>query len=323
MSATEIKADTVTEAPAAAATTTTNTTTTPAQAQPGTRQLKSAAVVGGTGQVGRHVVNELLATPGLENLVLIGRRPFPNDTVRADPRVHEVIIDPMTQANIENSDSLAASLNGVDALFITMGVGQPSKVSPEDLAAGDVALPFSVAKVAAEAKVSHTGLLTAMGTNVTSTSWFGFTGAGFGLYNRFKGLIEEQVKRLPFSSVAIYRPAAILENPNTGSFANWLFPKISGILPANYSNTTATDLGRAMVHGAVRALSGDPLPSTELKEPSSADVAATTEDFNKQFQGKLALPPVAPDDTPPANRFTYEVARIHELIRDWRSRRGQ
>ena len=51
------------------------------------------------------------------------------------------------------------------------------------------------------------------------------TGAGGGYYCHIKGLVEQTIIDHNFPSTAIFRPAAIIGNSNTGPFASWLAPK--------------------------------------------------------------------------------------------------
>lgn len=207
-------------------------------------------------------------------------------------------------------------LQGLDSVIVTMGVGQPSKTTPEELIKGDVTLPAAFAASAAEAKVDHISLLTAVGADATATSWFNQTAAGLGLYCQCKGKIENIVKALDFKTVQIFRPAGILENVNSGGFVNAVFPKIEWMLPGNYKNTTATELGQAMVYGSVKAIESTQLPSSpdivdkEAKsetKPSSTGSASDTDEAKKPLSGPSGGAKVA----------TYLVPRIHELIAEF------
>lgn len=71
-----------------------------------------------------------------------------------------------------------------------------------------------------------------------------------------KGVVENNLKSLGLANLAIYRPAAIVGNVNTGSFFSWLAPKFDCVLPSIYQSITVTNLGEAMVEGAARALAG-------------------------------------------------------------------
>ena len=320
--------------------------------------LTSAAVLGATGVVGQQVVRALLELPSVQKIVIVGRRPFdvrasrppvacpsslipapppppslhipprppppppppPQDPVaKADSRVTQVTLGALTVGKV-HSPAVVKELQGLDAAFITMGLGQPSKHSKEELYDADVEFPAAFVDAAEEAKVRHVGLLSSTGADPGATSWFNMTGAGMGLYSRYKATIENHLRNAGFPSASVYRAGAITENPNTGSM-NWLFPKIEFMMPAGFKSTTATDLARAMVYGAVQALQGK-------AEPSGFNEAELQAEFDKNAD-RVAIashdkPDLATRNAPvakPAGHkpdlkavFTYDVPVIHRIV---------
>jgi len=240
--------------------------------------LAKTAIVGATGTVGKTVVSALLADASIESVLLISRRTFPDETVKADARVKELILPDFT-AEALKAPNVQEALADTQALFITLGAGAPSKGTSADLVLADLELPGALAETAKAAGVAHAALLSSIGANASASSWWGWPGAGGGLYLQTKGKIENKIRELGFASAAVYRPGAILENPNTGAFWNWFFPKIDSVLPQRYQSLTATQIGAAMVAGAKRAIAGTPLPSAVTTVDAEGTALPSREDF--------------------------------------------
>lgn len=79
----------------------------------------------------------------------------------------------------------------VSACFVTMGVGKPSKVSPEELERVDLQKPTAFATASkASGCVRHISLLTSVGADADAKpSRIGGTSAGAGMYLGIKGKV--------------------------------------------------------------------------------------------------------------------------------------
>ncbi len=86
-----------------------------------------AVVVGGTGAVGGSLVRELLSSPDCSEVVALVRRPVDQfDTLdgREKLSLEEIEVQDLEAATTELA-------SGCDLAFMTMGIGQPRKVSRE------------------------------------------------------------------------------------------------------------------------------------------------------------------------------------------------
>ena len=74
------------------------------------------------------------------------------------------------------------------------------------------------------------------------------TGAGGGWYNHVKGVMEDSSNAIGFSTLSIFRPAAIYPgNVNTPNLFGWLNEKMNFMLPGIYNTVGADKIGDAMV----------------------------------------------------------------------------
>ena len=219
--------------------------------------MQAVAILGASGNVGRPLVEHLLKVPTLERLLVIGRRKiedFPEATMN-DKRVEQYIV------NLDQIDKECVPiLQNVQAVFITMGVGAPSKVTAEELERVDYLIPKQFAVAAKEANVQHVSILTSTGSNYLgeNTNVAKRTYAGSAYYLHVKGKVEKEISDLNFPFFATFRPSVLVGNANTPGFFNWLAPKLDWALPRKYNSIHINDLSKAMCNVAVSYFDKDP-----------------------------------------------------------------
>jgi uncharacterized protein YbjT (DUF2867 family) len=195
-----------------------------------------AIVIGATGAVGSALVKELLSSPRCSLVQVVARRPVHvAGQAATDGKLANRIID---FERLETEvDELAKDS---DAAFCTMGVGQPSKVSREELWKVDVEYAFAFARACRHAGVKHFSILGALGANARSRLY----------YFHVKGTIEERLKTLGFPRLSLFRPGLLkTKSVRYGlpdRFNQTLFPLISWALPRDWHEIAVEDLGRAM-----------------------------------------------------------------------------
>ena len=88
--------------------------------------LKSALVLGATGETGREVLNKLVATPSYGKIVSVGRRLIDLPEEEGFKRVEQKVV------NFDKLDEYAADFNGIDAAFCCLGTtrGKAGKNGP-------------------------------------------------------------------------------------------------------------------------------------------------------------------------------------------------
>jgi uncharacterized protein YbjT (DUF2867 family) len=123
----------------------------------------SVVMLGATGEVGGHVVSNLLSIRNLERLTLLGRRPLKG---LSSPLVHQHTVD------VHDHTTYEPLLNGHRTAICTLGVGQPSKVSREEFVRVDKLAVLAFATACKAAGVAHFELLGSVGSDAQSRSFY-------------------------------------------------------------------------------------------------------------------------------------------------------
>ncbi len=155
----------------------------------------SIVMLGATGAVGNHIALALAKMRGVGRLTLLGRRPVEN-IVGKNIEQHSV--------DIFSASSYQALLVGHNAAICTLGVGEPSKMSKAEFVKIDRDAVLAFAKACKRAGVSHFELLSAVGANPRSASF----------YLRTKGELEEGIKALNFDRLSLFQPSMIITPEN-------------------------------------------------------------------------------------------------------------
>mmetsp|Transcript_20189 Transcript_20189/g.41923 ORF Transcript_20189/g.41923 Transcript_20189/m.41923 type:complete len:235 (-) Transcript_20189:749-1453(-) len=204
-----------------------------------------AAILGGSGSVGKHVLRSILADPRCDKVILVSRREL--DEIKAiDPdRITVQVCDPLDAVATE------ADLSGTNVAFCTLGHGSSRKSTREDLLRVDATIPGEFAEACKTAGVTHYCIMTAAGCSEDDTySVFTKTAAGGGWYSHVKGVAERLAVEagIPYTYVA--QPATLLGSPHTPKLLEFI-PNF--ILPAIYSSAHVSDIAEGMVATTVEA----------------------------------------------------------------------
>lgn len=176
----------------------------------------AAAVLGATGAVGSQVLKVICSRPQQwSRVVLVSRREIPSEALPVHDGVEIVQLTTDMNDEAELQELASAELSGVDAVFITMGVGASSKATPQTLERVDVTLPTAFATGARQAGAKYAALLTSVGADsaANADSLLGKllgTTAGSPLYAKLKGTVEENLKNLGFDAFSAFRPATLI-----------------------------------------------------------------------------------------------------------------
>jgi uncharacterized protein YbjT (DUF2867 family) len=195
-----------------------------------------AIVIGGTGAVGSSLVRELIASPRCAAVTVVARRANePAAGVPGNEKLAWRVVD-MTRLEKE----VLEVARGHDAAFCTMGVGQPSKVSPEELWKIDVEYAHAFARGCRAVGVRSMALLGAVGANARSRIH----------YLRVKGTAEDGMRELGFPRLSLFRPSVLATQEIRYGAQDWItqrvFPIVSRVLPHRYREIRVEDLARAM-----------------------------------------------------------------------------
>ena len=153
--------------------------------------MKTALLFGASGLVGSHLLNLLISNNNYSKIKLFVRSTI--DII--DPKI-EII-----QTDFNNLENHREDIKGDDCFFC---IGTTKKNSPDknEYERVELEIPKQIAQIAKSNLVNS----------------FVFVSSGYadpkssGDYLKFKGLVEEELKRLNFSKLGIMRPSFLLGN---------------------------------------------------------------------------------------------------------------
>lgn len=149
---------------------------------------RRALVLGGTGLVGRQLVQLLIADSSYDKVTLLLRR----SSGHTDPKLEEHLID------FEQPQTWAPHLKG-DVLFSALGTTLRVAKTKEAQFRIDHDYQLWAAQAAAANGVANYVLISSMGANESSPIF----------YSRIKGQLESKVRALCFTSCTILRPGIL------------------------------------------------------------------------------------------------------------------
>jgi uncharacterized protein YbjT (DUF2867 family) len=156
-----------------------------------TSAAKTALVLGATGVVGRHCLDELLRDTRYARVVAIGRRA----SGKTHPKLTE-IVTPLDAIG----DIAAAQLGRIDDAFCCLGTTQKTAGSADTFRHVEVDYPRAAARLAKANGASHFLIISAIGANARSPIF----------YNKVKGEVEAAVIAEGLSHTSIFRPSLLL-----------------------------------------------------------------------------------------------------------------
>jgi uncharacterized protein YbjT (DUF2867 family) len=214
--------------------------------------IRSIALFGATGLVGRECLQLLLDDPEFARVVVAVRREVALDLTaaqRAKLELHVIDFDRLGDH---------ANLLAVDQILCTLGTTIRKAGSQRAFHIVDFAYPEQIARLACERGARHFLLVSALGANARSKVF----------YNRVKGELEEAVRALPFRSHTLIRPSLLLGDRAEFRLGEKLAAPLGFLLPRKYRPVHAHDVANALVKAAVADHPG-------LKLIESGEIART------------------------------------------------
>jgi len=190
----------------------------------------AALVLGGTGQVGGAAVAELLALPECREVVMVTRKPLV-----AQARVRHVVLDTGAADFAERTADLARAVRsqGLLSAVSCVGVGSGSRHwSEEALKRLELGVVGAFAQGCHEAGIAQFCLLSAAGSSARSRF----------RYARVMGLKEDNIRKIGFTRLALFRPGIIVGNAHTPAWVGWL----GRLVPGRFGNIDQQILGRSI-----------------------------------------------------------------------------
>lgn len=158
-------------------------------------EYKSVVMIGATGAVGSEALKVLTQMDSVARVTVLGRRPL--EGVSSE-KIAQHIVD------LFDPETYRAYLPGHTSAICTLGVGEPSKVSKEQFIKIDKTLPLQFATLCKAAGVEHFQLLSSVGANSKSRSFF----------LRSKGELEDDLRHINFQRLSLFHPSMILTPEN-------------------------------------------------------------------------------------------------------------
>lgn len=199
------------------------------------KQTLVAAVVGGTGVVGRELLKALCEDPQFTTVHSLGRRP---------PLFEGPTPDKLRHHAVDFAHLDASTWPHADVLFCCLGTTIKQAGSQAGFEQVDHDFVLHAAQCARQARTAQLMLVSAMGANASSRVF----------YNRVKGQVEQAVVGLGFQSVGIFRPsllrAARTEFRPGEKLALHLMRLGDFLVPKKYRSVQAGAVARAMLQQA-------------------------------------------------------------------------
>jgi uncharacterized protein YbjT (DUF2867 family) len=219
----------------------------------------SAIVFGASGMVGEGVLHEAGSHPDVASILVIGRRPSGVRHAKVKELLHNDFL---------NYDAIRDQLGGYDACFFCLGTTSVGK-NEKDYTRITYDFTMQAARTLAPLNPGMTFCyVSGLGTDSTEQ--------GRSMWARVKGKTENDLMKLPFKAVYLFRPGLI--RPTKGlqhtltlaKLFTPLFPLLRVLVPSYVC--TLREVGQAMIRVS---LSGYPQKILECRE--IADAARTAE----------------------------------------------
>lgn len=202
--------------------------------------MEKVAVIGSSGLIGKHIVEELLEDNSICEIRLLVRRTSPFN----DSRIRQVVVD------FNNQQKLQDALEGCDHIFCAIGTTRKKTPNLKEYRKIDFDIPVTAAQVAVKTGAKGFHLVSAIGANRKSMNF----------YSKMKGEVEDALSNLPIPQIGIYQPSLLLgkrtEKRIAESISALIMPLFSFLIPSDYKPIQAKTVAWAMVRDARRETSG-------------------------------------------------------------------
>jgi hypothetical protein len=208
-------------------------------------------IFGATGMVGEGVLIEALKHPNVNSLLVVGRR---SCNIK-HPKLKELL-----HTDFYNYTAIEKQLTGYNACLFCLGVSSVG-MNEKDYTRITYDLTISAARTLSTLNPGMTFCYIS-GTGTDSTE------KGRLMWARVKGKTENDLTKLPFKAVYLFRPG--LMKPTQGQknvkaimkVAGWLYPVVKFLSPKNVC--TLEDLGLAMINTSLNGFEKKILENVDI-----------------------------------------------------------
>jgi len=218
--------------------------------------MKTAIVFGSTGLIGGHLVNQLIQDNYYTKIKIFVR----SQTSINNEKVEVINID------FNNLGNHKTEITGDDCFFC---IGTTKQNSPDknDYQKVELDIPKEIAQIAKANSVKSFIFISSIYANPNSS----------GNYVKFKGLVEEELKRLNFSKLGILRPSFLMgkrkENRLGEKIGIFAFSALSPLLFGPFKKMrpiSSENVAKAMIKIANSNLEKTVFESNEIVELTSS-----------------------------------------------------
>ena len=219
-------------------------------------RMKTAIVFGSTGLIGGHLVNQLIQDNYYTKIKIFVR----SQTSINNEKVEVINID------FNNLGNHKTEITGDDCFFC---IGTTKQNSPDknDYQKVELDIPKEIAQIAKANSVKSFIFVSSIYANPNSS----------GNYVKFKGLVEEELKRLNFSKLGILRPSFLMgkrkENRVGEKIGIFAFSALSPLLFGPFKKMrpiSSENVAKAMIKIANSNLEKTVFESNEIVELTSS-----------------------------------------------------
>ena len=151
--------------------------------------MKTALLFGSSGLIGGHLLNQLIQNNNYSKIKIF---------VRSEPEINDPKVE-IIKIDFNNLENHNEDIKGDDCFFC---IGTTKQNSPDknEYQRVELEIPKEIAQIAKSNLVNSFIFVSALYANPKSS----------GNYLRFKGLVEEELKRLNFPKLALMRPSFLM-----------------------------------------------------------------------------------------------------------------
>ena len=153
--------------------------------------MKTALVFGSSGLVGGHLLNQLIKDINYSKIKIF---------VRSEPEINHSKVE-IIKTDFNNLENHKEDIKGNDCFFC-IGTTKQNSSNKNEYRRIELDVPKEIAQFAKSNLVNSFIFVSALYAN----------GKSLGDYLRFKGLVEEELKRLNFPKLVVMRPSFLMGN---------------------------------------------------------------------------------------------------------------